>query len=59
MLPWRRQLRQGLLGADLIGFPTFGYLRHFLSSVHQLLGLPTQNGQVETPPAPCLWIPFL
>jgi trehalose 6-phosphate synthase/phosphatase len=38
-----------LLGADLIGFHTFGYMRHFLSAVSHQLGLPTQNGQVETP----------
>ncbi|MCC3159754.1 bifunctional alpha,alpha-trehalose-phosphate synthase (UDP-forming)/trehalose-phosphatase [Hymenobacter sp. 15J16-1T3B] len=48
VLPWRTELLRGLLGADLIGFHTFGYLRHFLSSVSQLLGLPTQNGQIET-----------
>ncbi|GAA4356393.1 hypothetical protein GCM10023185_20140 [Hymenobacter saemangeumensis] len=49
VLPWRRQLLEGMLGADLIGFHTFGYMRHFLSSVSQLLGLPNQNGQVELP----------
>ncbi|GAA3927836.1 bifunctional alpha,alpha-trehalose-phosphate synthase (UDP-forming)/trehalose-phosphatase [Hymenobacter algoricola] len=49
VLPWRAELLRGLLGADLIGFHTFGYMRHFLSAVAQLLGLPTQNGQIETP----------
>ncbi|MBF9237655.1 bifunctional alpha,alpha-trehalose-phosphate synthase (UDP-forming)/trehalose-phosphatase [Hymenobacter sp. BT683] len=49
VLPWRDELLRGMLGADLIGFHTFGYMRHFLSAVSQLLGLPSQNGQVETP----------
>ncbi|MFD1466953.1 bifunctional alpha,alpha-trehalose-phosphate synthase (UDP-forming)/trehalose-phosphatase [Hymenobacter caeli] len=49
VLPWRAELLHGLLGADLIGFHTFGYMRHFLSAVSHLLGLPTQNGLIETP----------
>ena len=48
VLPWRNELLRGMLGADLIGFHTFGYMRHFLSAVSQLLGLPSQNGQIET-----------
>ncbi|MFS4468024.1 bifunctional alpha,alpha-trehalose-phosphate synthase (UDP-forming)/trehalose-phosphatase [Maribacter sp. 2210JD10-5] len=38
-LPWRREILQGLLGSDLIGFHTYDYERHFLSSVRRLLGL--------------------
>ncbi|WP_151086171.1 bifunctional alpha,alpha-trehalose-phosphate synthase (UDP-forming)/trehalose-phosphatase [Hymenobacter baengnokdamensis] len=49
VLPWRTELLRGMLGADLIGFHTFGYMRHFLSAVSHLLGLPAQNGQIETP----------
>lgn len=49
VLPWGAELLRGMLGADLIGFHTFGYLHHFLSAVGHLLGLPTHNGQVETP----------
>ncbi|MVN76602.1 bifunctional alpha,alpha-trehalose-phosphate synthase (UDP-forming)/trehalose-phosphatase [Hymenobacter sp. HMF4947] len=49
VLPWRTELLEGMLGADLIGFHTFGYLRHFLSAVSHLLGWPAQNGQIETP----------
>ncbi|RZL12710.1 MAG: bifunctional alpha,alpha-trehalose-phosphate synthase (UDP-forming)/trehalose-phosphatase, partial [Hymenobacter sp.] len=48
VMPWRTELLNGMLGADLIGFHTFGYLRHFLSAVSHLLGLPAQNGQIET-----------
>lgn len=38
-LPWREEVLTGLLGADLIGFHTYDYERHFLSSVRRLLGL--------------------
>ncbi|MFW6313448.1 MAG: bifunctional alpha,alpha-trehalose-phosphate synthase (UDP-forming)/trehalose-phosphatase [Spirochaetota bacterium] len=38
LLPWRETLLLGLLGADLIGFHTYDYARHFLSSVRRLLG---------------------
>lgn len=55
VLPCRKELLQGLLGADLIGFQTLGYMRHFLSSVSLLLGLPTHNGQIETP-ARTIWV---
>jgi trehalose 6-phosphate synthase/phosphatase len=37
-LPWRSELLKGLLGADLIGFHTYDYERHFLSSVRRLFG---------------------
>ncbi|MEE9362123.1 MAG: bifunctional alpha,alpha-trehalose-phosphate synthase (UDP-forming)/trehalose-phosphatase [Cellulophaga sp.] len=38
-LPWREEILRGLLGADLIGFHTYDYERHFLSSTRRLLGL--------------------
>ncbi len=38
-LPWREELLKGVLGSDLIGFHTYDYERHFLSSVRRLLGL--------------------
>jgi trehalose 6-phosphate synthase/phosphatase len=38
VLPWRREIVEGLLGADLVGFHTFDYERHFMSSVRRLLG---------------------
>lgn len=37
-LPWREEILEGLLGSDLIGFHTYDYERHFLSSVRRLLG---------------------
>jgi trehalose 6-phosphate synthase/phosphatase len=39
VLPWREQLLRGLLGADLIGFHTLGYLRHFAAALLRVLGL--------------------
>jgi trehalose 6-phosphate synthase/phosphatase len=46
MLPWRREILQGLVGSDLIGFHTFGYARHFLSSLLRILGLEQEFGWV-------------
>ena len=39
LLPWREEILRGLLGADLIGFHTYDYVRHFLSSVSRIMGL--------------------
>ena len=39
LLIWREEILTGLLGADLIGFHTYDYVRHFLSSTNRLLGL--------------------
>ncbi|HOI13416.1 MAG TPA: bifunctional alpha,alpha-trehalose-phosphate synthase (UDP-forming)/trehalose-phosphatase [Methanoculleus sp.] len=47
-LPWRKEILSGLLGADLIGFHTYGYVRHFLSSVRRLLGYEHTFGEVRT-----------
>lgn len=38
LLPWRMELLNGMLGADLIGFHTYDYQRHFMSCVRRLLG---------------------
>src|SRR5690606_16200622 len=37
--PWREELLNGMLGADLLGFHTYDYERHFLSSVKRILRL--------------------
>ena len=39
LLIWRKEILTGILGADLIGFHTYDYVRHFLSSTRRLLGL--------------------
>jgi trehalose 6-phosphate synthase/phosphatase len=43
---WRRQILEGLLGADLIGFHTYDYTQHFLQCVHRILGYDHDMGQV-------------
>lgn len=37
VLPERAEILYGLLGADLIGFHTFDYVRHFVSTVYRVL----------------------
>jgi trehalose 6-phosphate synthase/phosphatase len=46
--PNREELLEGLLGADLLGFHTFGYLRHFRSTVLRLLGLESEIDRIHT-----------
>ncbi len=45
-LPWRKEILEGLLGADLIGFHIYDYERHFLSSVRRLLGLEVSFNEI-------------
>lgn len=47
ILPWRNELLEGLLGSDLVGFHTYEYARHFLSSVLRLLGYEQEFGAVS------------
>ena len=37
LIPWRRELMEGMLGADLIGLHTFDYVKHFLSAASRVL----------------------
>lgn len=37
----------GILGANLVGFQTYGYVRHFLSSCTRILGCETTPGGVD------------
>ncbi len=46
MLPWRKEILEGLLGADLIGFHTYDYACHFLDSVSKLLGYEHSLGYI-------------
>jgi trehalose 6-phosphate synthase/phosphatase len=48
MLPWRKALLEGMLGADLLGFHTYDDVRHFVSSVVHIVGLPAAQGVIET-----------
>jgi len=47
LLPWRKEVLEGLLGADLIGFHTYDYIRHFLNSVRRLLGYDNTFSQIS------------
>jgi trehalose 6-phosphate synthase/phosphatase len=46
LLPQHRDILQGLLGADLIGFHTHDYAQAFLGSARRLLGLDNTLGQI-------------
>jgi len=47
IIPWRKELLEGITGADLIGFHTFDDMRHFLSSVSRILGVDNKMGQLR------------
>jgi len=38
LLPWRRELLTGILGADLVGFHTYDSVTYFLNSASRILG---------------------
>lgn len=46
LLPERKELLEGVLGADLIGFHTYDYVRHFLSSVRRIVGIEHHMGRL-------------
>lgn len=46
ILPWRREILEGVLGADQIGFHTFGYMRHFLSAAYRITGYEHHFGKL-------------
>lgn len=48
LLPHRASILRGMLGADLVGFHTYSYTRHFLSSVLRILGYHNENGHIHT-----------
>ncbi len=46
-LPWRKEIVEGLLGADLIGFHTYDYATYFLDSVRRLFGYESTLGRIN------------
>jgi trehalose 6-phosphate synthase/phosphatase len=46
---WRREILEGLLGADLIGFHTYEYTHHFLQCVLRILGYEHHMAQLLAP----------
>ncbi len=49
ILPWRTEIIKGMLGADLLGFHTFDYERHFMSAVRRLLGYDININEINLP----------
>ena len=43
---WKKQLLEGMLGADLIGFHTHDYTQYFLRCLFRILGLDHHLGQI-------------
>jgi trehalose 6-phosphate synthase len=48
-LPWRRQIVQGLLGADLVGFQRSADVTNFLRASRRAAGLVTRGSYVHVP----------
>lgn len=48
-LPARDRLLQGMLGADLVGFHTPAYLRHFATSLTDILGHSVEIDRLQVP----------
>jgi trehalose 6-phosphate synthase/phosphatase len=47
LLPWRRRLLTGLLGADLVGLHTSDYARHCVTALEHLMHLEFRDGRSE------------
>jgi trehalose 6-phosphate synthase/phosphatase len=47
LLPWREDILYGLLGADLVGFHTYGHVHHFANAVRNILGYEYAEGEVR------------
>ena len=48
-LPWRRQVVEGVLGADVIGFQRLADAGNFQRAVRRLLGYETRGAVIEVP----------
>ncbi|HTZ45437.1 MAG TPA: trehalose-6-phosphate synthase [Jatrophihabitans sp.] len=48
-LPWRRQIVEGLLGADLLGFQRMSDATNFLRACRRAAGLTTRGNSVRVP----------
>ncbi|KAG8841665.1 Trehalose-6-P synthase/phosphatase complex synthase subunit [Serendipita sp. 405] len=49
ILPVRREILLGTIQCDLVGFHTYDYARHFLSSCTRILNLPTMPNGIQLP----------
>jgi len=48
-LPWRTQIIDGLLGADVVGFQRVADAGNFSRAVRRLLGYPTRSPHIDVP----------
>jgi trehalose 6-phosphate synthase/phosphatase len=46
-LPQRNEILSAMLGANLVGFQSYSYLRHFVSCCTRVLGFPSNEAGVE------------
>jgi len=44
---WRKEILEGMIGSDLIGFHTYEYTQHFLNSIQRILGLDHTLGEFQ------------
>lgn len=49
LIPWRRELLEGLLGADLVGFHTFDDMQHFTQACARLLHVNLSSNIISLP----------
>ena len=47
VLPERAEILKGLLGANLIGFHTHDYMRHFIDAAYRVLGLDCELDEIQ------------
>ncbi|MFA6260901.1 MAG: bifunctional alpha,alpha-trehalose-phosphate synthase (UDP-forming)/trehalose-phosphatase [Bacteroidia bacterium] len=47
VIPWREQILEGILGADLIGFQTYDDVGHFADCVRRLIGKDAVMGEIK------------
>ncbi len=48
LIPWREEIIEGIIGADLIGFHTFDDVRHFLSTTTRLTAAKSSNNIITS-----------
>jgi len=47
ILPSRKEIVKGILGADLVGFHTYDYAHHFIQTVRRLLGYEHSKAEIN------------
>ncbi len=47
VLPWRTEMLEGILGADLVGFHTYSYLRHFSRALNLILRVEVTGNKLQ------------